>query len=123
MRSPLLSKNSTQRADCPFFGDLLFGSSWHGVPFCFSQFCGNQSDSHLGAGSRSSPTQSFTIPNSLLLRTDTHASLVRTVYSYAARGPGGRRGRQPQIPCSRRLHSPAGRRNLFVSLSWKPLLQ
>src|ERR1700733_609519 len=67
--------------------------------------------------------KSFTMPNSLLLRTHTYASLVRIVYSYVARGSGGCGGRQPQISRPGWIYSPTGRRNLFFSLSRKPVVQ
>src|SRR5580698_7948425 len=69
------------------------------------------------------PRQSFTITNSLLLRTHTHASLVRTVYSYVARGSGGRRGRQPQVSRPGGLHPPTCCRTLFVPFSREPVIQ
>src|SRR5260221_12447135 len=44
----------------------------------------------------------------------THASLVTTFYSHATRGPGGRRGRQPQVSGPVGLYTAAGRRDLLV---------
>ena len=52
-----------------------------------------------------------------------YASMVRTLYSYIARGAGGCRSRQPQIPGAGGIHSSACGGNLFVSVSRQPVVQ
>src|SRR6185312_2725058 len=72
------------------------------------------SSSRLTACYNNRLPRSRLLPNTKYSRTAFHASLVTTFYSHATRGPGRRRGCQPQISCPLRVYTATGRRHLFL---------
>src|SRR5262245_59401972 len=79
-------------------------------------------ESHTADATDLRSWQSFTIKNSFI-HNHVYTSLVTAFHSHPPRGPGRRRGREPQIPGTGRLCAAIVGRNLLVSLSWTTVFQ